>query len=231
MVFGLRQNQTTIINANISNWRSTDRDDPAPRNTLSLNTGESPVPGVPFIIHLRWERRLRENASANATVEHILSRPPESCWPFPRVLQGILVNLAVAKRYGVLGSLTEDEEPPVGCTTEAWLLWVGIGGLVACVFLRVYRCHSVLVLQDGFMWPVLLQFALVMTLFLVPPTFASVHPSNVEFDEDTHECERQSEMPEAFAVGVAYVLAIVMVTLTVRLRAVKLQVTLVSPFL
>lgn len=136
-----------------------------------------------------------------------------------------MVNLAVAKRYGIWGSLMEDAEPPVGCTTEAWLLWAGIGGLVACVFLRVYRCHSVLVRQDGFMWPSLLQFAIVMTPFLVPPTFTSVHPDTVAFDEDTQECERRSETPEAFAVGVAYVLAIAMIVLTIRLREVKLQVT------
>eukprot|EP00752_Nemacystus_decipiens_P005672 g5133.t1 len=138
-------------------------------------------------------------------------------------LAGILVNLAVAMRYGWWGVMTDAPGPPVGCIEEAWLLWSGVGGFFACAFLRVYRCHNVLVLTDGFMCPVLLQLAALLLPFLVPPAFFVTHTGEVAFDEDTHECERQSDKPELFAFGVTVVLVAATAALTCSLRWVKLQ--------
>lgn len=136
----------------------------------------------------------------------------------------MLVNLAVAVRYGWWGVVTDAAEPPAGCDTEAWLLWSGVGLFFACSFLRVYRYHNVLVLNDGFMCPVPLQLVTVLLPFLVPPAYFVTHPGAVAFDEETQECERRSDRPEAFAFGVMLVLVAATVALTCSLRGIKLQV-------
>lgn len=146
-------------------------------------------------------------------------------------LQGMVFNLGVAKRYGMWAALTEAAEPPFGCIMEAWVLWTGLAGLLACVFLRVYRNHSVLVRHDGFMWALPLQLATLMIPFLVPPVFITVNANTtVAFDEDTQECERQSDTLEAFTIAAVSILTIAVVALTFRLRAVKLQVRRCSNF-
>lgn len=136
----------------------------------------------------------------------------------------MLVNLAVALRYGWWGILTAESEPAIGCNTEAWLLWLGAGGLFACAFLRVYRSHSVVIRQNAVMWPVLLQLALTLVPFVFPPAFFSLRTSLITFDEETQECERQSDGPEAFALGVMVFLAVLTTALTSRLQKVRFQV-------
>lgn len=138
----------------------------------------------------------------------------------------MLANLAVAMRYGWWGVVADASEAPVGCNAEAWLLWSGVGGFFACTFLRVYRYHNVLVLHNGFMWPVPLQLAILSLPFLLPPAFFTLHTGVVAFDEDTQECERQSEKPEAFAFGAMAVLAAATAALTFSLRGTRLQVPL-----
>lgn len=120
--------------------------------------------------------------------------------------------------------MTEEPEPAIGCIAEVWLLWLGAGGLCACAFLRVYRSHSVLIRHNGFMWSVLLQLAVVLVPFLIPPTFFTVRTDLVAFDQDTLECERQSEGSEAFALGVIVILAVCTAALTCRLPRVRFQV-------
>lgn len=140
------------------------------------------------------------------------------------IWQGMLVNFAVAVRYGWWGVVTEEPGSPLGCDAEAWLLWSAVGGLFACSFLRVYRYHNVLVLHNGFMWPVSLQLVVLLAPFLVPPAFFATHTDDVAFDEDTHECERQSDTPEAFGYGAMVVLAAVTPALAYSLRGAKMQV-------
>lgn len=126
--------------------------------------------------------------------------------------------------------MTDASGPPIGCNEEAWLLWSGVGLFFACSFLRVYRHHNVLVLNDGFMCPVLLQLAALLLPFLVPPAYFATHTGDVAFEQDTQECERQSDKPEAFAFGVMVVLVTATVALTYSLRGVKLQVGVSPPF-
>lgn len=129
----------------------------------------------------------------------------------PLRFQGIVTNLAVALRYGWLGLLSAKPDPPISCTGDAWLLWSGTGALLAFAFLRVYRSHKVLIRHNSVMWPVSLQLGLVLLPFLFPPAFLTARPDLLESEEDTQECERHSEVPEAFA-------------LTFCLRAVRFQV-------
>lgn len=136
----------------------------------------------------------------------------------------MLVNLAVAMRYGWWGVVSGTSEPLAGCNAEAWLLWSGAGLFFACSFLRVYRYHNVLVLHDGVMCPVLLQLATVVSPFLVPPAYFLTHAGFVAFDQDTQECERQSDGPEAFAFGFMVVLVAATVALTYSLRGIEPQV-------
>ena len=141
----------------------------------------------------------------------------------------MLVNLALAMRYGWWGVVTDASAPLIGCNKEAWLLWSGVGGFFACSFLRVYRYHNVLVLIDGFMSPVLLQLATLLLPFLVPPAYFVAHKGECTFDQDTQECERHSDRPEQFAFGVMVVLVAATLALTCSLRGVKLQVP-IPPF-
>lgn len=55
------------------------------------------------------------------------------------------------------GSLHRMESWPLGCNLEVLLLWLGLGALFSCAFIRVYRYHNILVKCDGSMWPVPLQ--------------------------------------------------------------------------
>lgn len=140
----------------------------------------------------------------------------------------MLFNLAIAMRYGWWGVVMDAWETPVGCSMEPWLLWSGVGGFFACSFLQVYRYHNVLVLHNGFMWPVSLQLAALMLPFLSVPVLFAVNTGVVAFDEDTLECERESEKPEAFAFGSMVVLAAATAALTLSLQDTKTQVQHVS---
>lgn len=154
------------------------------------------------------------------SVELIVELNPSLFSPF----QGMLLNVAVALRYGWWGTLAEDPQPMIGCNAEAFLLWFGAGGLVACAFLRVYRSHRVLILHNAGMWPVLLQLTVLLLPFLFPLAFFALRPMVI--DDDTEECERQSEEPEAFAFGGLVFLAVLTTVLTCRLEAVRFQVQL-----
>lgn len=141
----------------------------------------------------------------------------------------MLVNLAVALRYGWWGTLTEESEPMMGCNPEAFLLWSGAGGVCVCAFLRVYRNHSVLIRHNAAMWPILLQLAVLLVLIFFPPAFFAVRTNLMVFDEDTLECERRSEEPEAFVLGGMVFLAVLTSILTSRLQAVRFQVRVCNP--
>lgn len=138
--------------------------------------------------------------------------------------QGIVTNLAVALRYGWWGTLTAKPDHPISCSGEAWLLWLSGGAFFACAFLRVYRNHKVLVRHNSAMWPVPLQLSCMVLPFLLPPAILTAHPSLSAFEEDTQECERRSDPPEAFALGVLVVLVAGTVALTYNLREVRFQV-------
>lgn len=120
--------------------------------------------------------------------------------------------------------MTEETEPAIGCVGEEWLLWLGVGGLFASAFLRVYRSHDVLVRHNGFMWPETLQIAVVMAPFLFPPLFFSGATSQLTFDGDSQECEPQNTGPEGFAFAVMVVLAVLTTAFTYRLQVVRFQV-------
>ncbi|CAB1111557.1 unnamed protein product [Ectocarpus sp. CCAP 1310/34] len=130
---------------------------------------------------------------------------------------------AVAMRYGWLGPPTEESKRPVGCATETWMLWLGAGGMFACAFLRVYRSHSVLLWHNGFMWPVPLQLGITIMPFVLTPAALNSGADALVFDEETNECERDSEMPEAIVVGFMALLAAATAALTCRLQAVRFQ--------
>ncbi|CAM9127306.1 unnamed protein product [Ectocarpus sp. 6 AP-2014] len=95
--------------------------------------------------------------------------------------------------------------------------------MFACAFLRVYRSHSVLIWHNGFMWPVPLQLGITIMPFVVTPTALISGAEALVFDEETNECERDSEMPEAIAVGFMALLAAATGALTYRLQAVRFQ--------
>ncbi|CAM9222598.1 unnamed protein product, partial [Hapterophycus canaliculatus] len=95
--------------------------------------------------------------------------------------------------------------------------------LFACAFLRVYRNHKVLIRHNSVMWPVPLQLGVVLLPFLLAPTILTARAGLLVFEEDTQECERMSEKPEAFALGVIVVLTAATVALTRRLWAVRFQ--------
>lgn len=127
-------------------------------------------------------------------------------------------------RYGWLGLPTEESKRPVGCVTEMWILWLGAAGMFASAFLRVYRSHSVLLWHNGFMWPVPVQLGITMMPFVLTPVSLTSGAGSLVFDEETNECERDSEMPEAIAVGFIALLAAATAALTCRLQAVRFQV-------
>lgn len=104
------------------------------------------------------------------------------------------------------------------------MLWLGAGGMFACAFIRVYRSHSVLLWHNGFMWPVPLQLGITIMPFVLTPAALISGAGSLVFDEETHECERNSEMPEAIAVGFMALLATATAALTCRLQAVRFQV-------
>ncbi|CAN0500947.1 unnamed protein product, partial [Ectocarpus sp. 12 AP-2014] len=126
-------------------------------------------------------------------------------------------------RYGWLGLPTEESKRLVGCATETWMLWLGAGGMIACAFLRVYRSHSVLLWHNGFMWPVPLQLGITIMPFVLTPAALTSGANALVLDEETNECERDSEMPEAIAVGFMALLAAATAALACRLQAVRFQ--------
>ncbi|CAM9524273.1 unnamed protein product [Ectocarpus sp. 12 AP-2014] len=95
--------------------------------------------------------------------------------------------------------------------------------MFTCAFLRVYRSHSVLLWHNGFMWSVPLQLGITIMPFVLTPAALNSGADALVFDEETNECERDSEMPEAIAVGFMALLAAATAALTCRLQAVRFQ--------
>ncbi|CAM9358018.1 unnamed protein product [Ectocarpus fasciculatus] len=103
------------------------------------------------------------------------------------------------------------------------MLWLGAGAIFGCAFLRVYRSHSVLLRHNGVMWPVLLQLGITIMPLVLTPVALTSGAGSLVIDEETNECERDSEMPEAIAVGFIALLAAATAALTCRLQAVRSQ--------
>lgn len=95
--------------------------------------------------------------SVVCTRSHPRPRPLPSPNHAPLVLQALLVTAAVPMRYGMWGSAGQEASRPVGCSTQAFLVWLGGGGLFCCGFLRLYRHHKILVRHSARMWPITVQ--------------------------------------------------------------------------
>ncbi|CAB1111553.1 unnamed protein product [Ectocarpus sp. CCAP 1310/34] len=133
-------------------------------------------------------------------------------------MAAIIATLGVSMRYGLWGSDGE----ALGCDVVASFTWIGLGALFSTAFLRVYRAHDVLIRQDGGMWPVVAQLALLLLPFTLAPAFLS-SSSVAMFDPASMECQPESTVPEWSAFVVMGILAAFSLVLAFRLRVVRVQ--------
>lgn len=104
------------------------------------------------------------------------------------LLCGLSWTVGAALLHGIVER--EPDTPLARCDAFDFpLTWIGIGGAVATIYVRLYRNYSILIHHQSDLWPAWAQAVLVIAPYLMAPLVYAIFPSTWAFNPVTNMCE------------------------------------------